>query len=145
MESGFKRRATRLTPGATCLSNPSQLANQIMVTVENPVILPPGRARLLTSPSAIGLPTAPKTMGIFVVACLAARAPRVPPALMMTLTLSATSSAGERESLRVFLPPNENSIRILRPSVYPRSRRPWMNATGPGAPGIDAEEADYRH
>jgi len=42
--------------------------------VDDPVTLPPGRAMLVTSPSAIGSPAAAKTMGIVLVACLAARA-----------------------------------------------------------------------
>ena len=39
-----------------------------------PVMFPPGRARLSTSPTAIGSDTLKKTMGIVLVAFLAARA-----------------------------------------------------------------------
>src|SRR5215467_14670974 len=42
--------------------------------VDSPVALPPGRARLVTSPSVTGSVAEVKTMGIVLVACLAARA-----------------------------------------------------------------------
>src|SRR4051794_6478831 len=75
------------------LEQPQQLPTSSVVTLDNPVTLLPGRARLVTSLSATGFPTAPKTMGSIVVARLAASAPSEPPADMMTSTLSATSSA----------------------------------------------------
>ena len=43
-------------------------ADQLRGEGGQPVTLPPGRARLVTSPSATGFPTAPKTMGMVVVA-----------------------------------------------------------------------------
>ena len=49
---------------------------------ESPVILPPGRARLLTKPLPTGSPMAPMTMGIVVVAFCAARVAGVPPVTM---------------------------------------------------------------
>ena len=45
-----------------------------------PVALPPGRARLATSPSATGSAAVEKTIGIVVVAALAASADCVPAA-----------------------------------------------------------------
>ena len=44
--------------------------------LDNPVALPPGRARLVTSPLPTGSATEAKTMGMVLVACLAARAAR---------------------------------------------------------------------
>jgi hypothetical protein len=40
----------------------------------SPVMFAPGRAKLFTTPPLTGSPTAPRTMGIVVVACFAARA-----------------------------------------------------------------------
>src|SRR5262249_19716694 len=45
------------------------------MTKLTPVALPPGRARLATRPSLTGSVPTPKTIGIVVVAALAARAP----------------------------------------------------------------------
>ena len=55
-------------------------------------MLPPGRARLGTSPVATGSEMAPMTIGIVVVAFLAASDAGVP-AVTMTSTFMATSSA----------------------------------------------------
>src|SRR5207253_11232427 len=60
---------------------------------DNPVTLPPGRARLVTRPLPTGSAVAAKTMGRALVACLAARAACAPPPVTMTSTLRATSSA----------------------------------------------------
>src|SRR5262245_19512792 len=59
--------------------------------LEKPVILPPGRAKLVTSPTAIGSATAAITIGMVVVACFAARAHGVKVATM-TSTCELTSS-----------------------------------------------------
>src|SRR5438445_683140 len=89
---GCQRTATRLTPGTACLSCSRHLPTKSGPRVDDPVTLPPGRARLVTSPLVTGSPTAMKTMGRVLVACLAARAAGVPGATR-TSTLSATSSA----------------------------------------------------
>jgi hypothetical protein len=117
MESGFMRTAIRLTPGVTSLSNSSHFPTRSLVTLDNPVTLPPGRAKLLTSPSAIGSPTTPNTIGTVVVACLAARAATVPPAVRMTSTLRATSSAARTGSRSIFPSAQRYSIRTLLPST----------------------------
>ena len=48
---GCQRTATGLTPGTACLSRSSRLPTISEASADNPVTLPPGRARLLTSPS----------------------------------------------------------------------------------------------
>ena len=58
----------------------------------NPVMFPPGLPRLETSPTRTGSPTATMTMGMVVVAFLAARLPGVF-ATTMTFTGSFVSSA----------------------------------------------------
>src|SRR5215510_9307990 len=49
-----------------------RLGSKIVCTTDNPVILPPGRARLATCPVPTGSACVAKTMGIVVVACRAA-------------------------------------------------------------------------
>ena len=68
-----------------------------------PVTLPPGRARLDTSPLATGSPALVMTIGITLVACLAAKGPRCAWDTM-TSTLSRTSSAAKADSRSYFSP-----------------------------------------
>src|SRR5262245_32647500 len=72
-----------------------------------PVTLPPGRARLATSPLPNGSPAAVITIGMVAVARLAANGARVP-AAAMTSTLSRTRSAA-------------SSVLALDPSQLPQS------------------------
>jgi hypothetical protein len=60
--------------------------------IENPVTLPPGRARLATKPAATAS-VAKMTIGVVLVACLAARAAGVPPPATMTSAFKRRSSA----------------------------------------------------
>src|SRR2546426_9224183 len=60
------------------LSSSSSFAMSSGTESVEPVMLPPGRARLATTPVATASPMPTMTMGIVVVACLAARAPGVP-------------------------------------------------------------------
>src|SRR5205085_3723781 len=68
---GNQRTATRSTPGTACLSSSRRLPTSSAPKLDNPVTLPPGRARLVTSPLPTGSPAPAKTMGIVLVACLA--------------------------------------------------------------------------
>ena len=56
--------ATRETPGAISLSNSSHFALTPYSYRANPVMFPPGRARLEVNPAATGSMTIAKTMGI---------------------------------------------------------------------------------
>ena len=60
--------------------------------LDNPVILPPGRARVATNPLPTGSISWVMTIGMLAVACLAAWVGDEPP-VTMTSTLRATSSA----------------------------------------------------
>src|SRR5262249_53176831 len=71
--SGFQRKATRKTVGMASLRICSRLAPTSGPRMVLPVIFPPGRARLGTSPARTGSPIEIMTMGIVVVACLAAK------------------------------------------------------------------------
>jgi hypothetical protein len=92
--------ALRETPGSASLSSSTRLGTSSGPRKVNPVIFPPGRARLATSPSPTGSPMTGVTMGTVVVACCAARAAGVFPATMRS-TLRRTSSVarvGNRSS-----------------------------------------------
>ena len=78
--------------GIASLSNSNRFPLKSSETELSPVTFPPGRARLVTSPSLTGSETSTKTMGIVPVACLAGRV-AVPPTVTMTSTLSPTSLA----------------------------------------------------
>src|SRR5213596_2173230 len=86
---------------------------------DNPVMLPPGRARLVTSPASRGPATPTKTMGIVVVTFAAVKLACVPP-VTMTSTLSRASSAG--------LPP----VATRRPRSSPRGSRARAGLARPG-------------
>jgi hypothetical protein len=64
-----------------------------------PVRLPPGRARLATSPAATGSLTRVKTIGIVEVALFAASAERMVPLATIKSTLRPTRSAANAGSL----------------------------------------------
>ena len=60
------------TSGTVCLNSPSDFPTTSVVIPEFPATLAPGRARLATSPAPKGSPTLTKTIGIVLVAFLAA-------------------------------------------------------------------------
>ena len=47
---GCQRIATRLTPGTACVSSCRHLLTSSGAKMDNPVTLPPGRARPVTTP-----------------------------------------------------------------------------------------------
>ena len=61
--------ATRVTPGAICLSSSSHFPLMLYSKIMNPVTLPPGRARLSTKPAPTGSTTIVNTIGTVRVAC----------------------------------------------------------------------------
>src|SRR5215467_16343175 len=74
LASGGRSSPTRASLGTASLSISSRLVLSPDAKPENPVTLPPGRARLATKPAATGSPMLVITMGIVVVALLAANA-----------------------------------------------------------------------
>src|SRR2546425_1058837 len=60
---GCQRTATRLTPGTACVSSSRHLPTSSGARMDNPVTLPPGRARLVTSPLVTASAAVAKTMG----------------------------------------------------------------------------------
>ena len=70
---GLTRTATERPPGIASRRNCSRFALRSTLNEVTPVMLPAGRPKLSTRPSAIGSPPISKTIGIEVVADLAAR------------------------------------------------------------------------
>jgi hypothetical protein len=71
---GTSRSPTRASLGTASLSISSLFVLSSNDKLESPVTLPPGRARFATNPAATGSPLLVITMGMVVVAFLAANA-----------------------------------------------------------------------
>ena len=89
---GSRRTATRFTPGEISLSSSSHLALKPYSNMTKPVALPPGRARLVTTPAPTGSSTPTKAIGTVRLACCSAATIGAVVA-MTTSGASATSSA----------------------------------------------------
>ena len=84
--------AARVTWGAICLSNSTHFPARLYSNGVKPVMLPPGRAKLLTKPAPTGSTTCTNTIGMVRVACIIGGTTLVPD-IRMTSGASATSSA----------------------------------------------------
>src|SRR6516225_4199550 len=91
------------------------------------VMLPPGRARLWTKPWATGSAMATNTMGIVLVAALAAISDGVELATRIS-GRSSTSSLADACARPAFPAGQRYSISRLRPSDHPNSSRPRRRA-----------------
>src|SRR5947209_3205005 len=110
------RTATAAAAGTSCRASSSRFPVISDVNKFRPVALPPGRLRLATRPNLTGSSPPRKTIGIVVVAALAASA-EVVPVVAITATERCTksdASAGRRSNL-----PSAHlySITTLRPDV----------------------------
>jgi hypothetical protein len=85
--------AIALPLGASSRARSNRLPTTGALKKLTPVMLPPGRLRLLTSPGSTGSPPIANTMGIVVVAAFAAKAAGVPLIAAITATFRFTSSA----------------------------------------------------
>src|SRR6516165_2653511 len=81
-------------PGTSSTNSSISLAQRSIVTVERPVILPPGRARLVINPKLKGSPAETMTMGIAGVARRAAIVAGVPHATITSTLLLISSATG---------------------------------------------------
>src|SRR5215470_5309020 len=124
---GLTKTATALAAGTISCSNSRRFAPTSKVNVVAPVRLAPGRFKLATNPSWTGSPATKKTIGVVVVAALAASAEGVVVATM-TATWRRTRSAVKAGS-RSFRPSAQRySIVTFWPSVKPATFRPRRNA-----------------
>jgi hypothetical protein len=86
MFSEFTNMAILVALGTISRSSSRRFGTSSEVYVLTPVTLPPGRLKVLTSPSPTGSAPPIKRMGIVVVAAFAASAVRVPPVAAITVT-----------------------------------------------------------
>ena len=90
---GLTSTAIRTALGTRLCRSPSRLAATSARKKLMPVALPPGRARLATRPILTGSAPTPKTIGIVVVAALAASAAGLLPGVAITATWRRMRSA----------------------------------------------------
>src|SRR5262249_26972400 len=114
------------------LSNSSRLPANTAEILVTPVMFPPGRARLSTSPAAMGSAEITKTIGIVLVAFLAARAPDNVPVRIMS-TSRRTSSSARVGSSSSLLSAYRDSKAMFLPSTYPSARSSTRNCSSPVA------------
>ena len=102
---GFQTTAARVSEGIASRNRARRLpSSSVPVEITKPVTLPPGRARLATTPCRTrSMAAAPMTIGIVAVARLAATAAG-PPSVTMMSTGRPTSSAASAGSRSIFLP-----------------------------------------
>ena len=93
-----RRTATRVTPGAICLSSSSHFPLMLYSKFMKPVALPPGRARLSTKPAPTGSATTGNTIGTVRVACSNGPTVEAPWARMTSGASAANSAACLRMS-----------------------------------------------
>src|SRR6516225_2139456 len=127
---GSRRTAARVTLGEICLSNSSHFPLMPYSMLENPVALPPGRARLMAKPPPTGSLVFTNTIGTVRVARCSGAMPELPLTKM-------TSDAGKRfrtvRCRRQEQPDAAHPFRLLRarrerppavpPSIVMNSRR----------------------
>ena len=113
--------------GITACSNSNCFAPISVLKLLTPVILPPGRLRLATTPIATGSVPVKKAIGIVVVAAFAASTAGVVVATI-TVTRRRTRSSANPGS-RSFRPSAQRySIATFLPSTKLASFKPWRNA-----------------
>src|SRR5262249_42209162 len=89
---GLTSTATRAAAGSSSRRSPNRFAANSAEKKLIPVMFPPGRLSVATRPSFTGSEAVAKTIGIVVVAALAASVAGVPP-VAITATLRRTNSA----------------------------------------------------
>src|SRR5262249_34507356 len=120
-------RSARSALGINSTSSSSRFSTSSPINSVTPVILPPGRERLVTMPNLTGSSPIEMTIGIVEVAALAASAATAPPAATITATFRRTKSSAMAGS-RSYLPlAHANSTRTFVPSVYPACFKPSRN------------------
>ena len=125
---GLTRSATRTASGRSCRMISNRFDASSTLNVETPVTLPPGRLRLVTSPTATGSAPVVKTIGMLVVAAFAASGEGSALLCGYDLHVSLARSAA-RAVNRSYCPcANRYSMVTSRPSTNPASRSPSRKA-----------------
>ena len=130
-----RRTATRVRLGASFLSSSSHFPLRLYSNALNPVVLPPGRARLATNPAPTGSMTFANTIGtLWVTRCNAARFTLAE--AKMTSGVSDTNSAAYLSDSADLPAAQRTSKRTLRPSTQPNCCNPSrMPGREPALPG----------
>ena len=123
-----RRSPTRASLGTASLSISSLLVSSSNDKLDNPVTLPPGRARLATRPSPTGSPAFAITMGMVVVAFFAANAGG-PAVTTIRSTLRRTKSAASSGRRSDFCSANRYSMVKFFPSIHPSLLSSCRNAS----------------
>jgi hypothetical protein len=124
----FMRTPKAVACGNRSRSSPSRFGSRVLVRLLTPVTFPSGLLRLVTRPCSTGSALNVATTGIVVVAALAANAAGSPPVAASTVTGRPASSAASAGS-RSYCPfAQRYSIVTFRPSAYPVSASPRLNA-----------------
>src|SRR5262249_57846517 len=113
-----------------------------------PWIIPPGRLRLATSPSATGSPPIVKTIGSVVVARLAARAVGSPPVEAITANLTLDQlSRQHRQSVALTLcpAPFDRNISAFRIASFIETLPKRGNCVRQSVRRLGIEKPDHRH
>jgi hypothetical protein len=119
--------AMRVIPGTACLNTSPRLPPSSVPKSVVPVMLPPGRARLVTMPARSGSSTGAITIGIVVVARFAGIAIDV---------ATATMTSGPRSAWQIFLSQHPTGFY----SDLARQQMAKLDSTAPAAPPGPATE-----
>src|SRR4051812_7430982 len=130
--NGFQMTATRRARGTASFSKSSCLMPASGAMLDKPVTLFPERARLAMNLAPIGSADVTITIGMVLVAFIAAA---VPAELGQTITstgmfASSFASAGRLSSVPL---PNRSTSLTFLPSTYPSSRIPLRNSSSNGS------------
>src|SRR5262249_47087143 len=112
---GFQRTPIRTACGTVSCNISRSLVMRSVRRIDNPVMFPPGRARLATCPTPTGSAWFENTIGIVLVACRAGST-KVEELAKMTSTFMRTNSAASSGSWST-LSAQRNSIRMSLPST----------------------------
>src|SRR5262245_29572660 len=145
--AGLTSTPTRLAVGSNSRRSSSRFAANSVLKKLTPVRLPPGRARLATRPSLAGSSPTRNTIGIVVVAALAAKAAGRPPIAAITATsghvIVRVGPAGPeplaQDRVKEFRPGEVIEDHGAAPICSPtRRHRVCQRSTGsrPGRPGF---------
>ena len=160
---GFQSAAARCIRGTISRRISSCFAGMsVEETVPNPVMLPPGRARLVTNPDSTGSPTPAMTIGIVRVAliwplttrlksrmmpasslgsepCVFTRRRNSPCSRSITFVVRSVfhCALGNRKNVRSSSPPSRRLLTTPGQRCSKRARTPWRRARGIGGRGVD--------
>jgi len=124
---GSTSTAKSVAVGSNACSTSNRFGTISTFKLVTPVRFPPGRFRLSTNPTLIGSTATANTIGIVVVAALAATAPGVPLAATITFTRRWTRSAASAGNRLTTSCAQRYSIATFWPSTYPASFNPSRN------------------